>query len=121
MTFKPGWKGGPGRPKRATEKKYLQAMTTQVSVKDWRAITARAVEDAKNGDSAARAWLSKHLVGDEPVALAGLLRELEDLKRAMRATADGYLDDGYETHGCAGRGNTPRDGGAEGPVAGQTA
>jgi hypothetical protein len=37
--------------------------------------TQRAVEDAKKSDNAARSWLSKHLVGDEPLALAGLLQE----------------------------------------------
>jgi hypothetical protein len=90
MTFKPGWKGGPGRPKRATEKKYLETMSGAVSLKDWKEITKRAVEDAKVGDGAARAWLSRHLVGDEPFLLADLLRKLAELEAAVREAAHGH-------------------------------
>jgi hypothetical protein len=51
-------------------------MTAQVSLADWRQITARAVQDAKSGDNQARTWLSKHLVGDDPLALVVLVEEL---------------------------------------------
>ena len=82
--FKRGNRGGPGRPRRSAEQNYLATMTGVVSLKDWRDITARAVQDAKAGDNQARAWLSKHLVGDEPLALAELLKKVGDLEEAMR-------------------------------------
>jgi hypothetical protein len=64
--FAPGNSGGPGRPKRATEAEYYAAFIEGVSLEDWREVVARAVTDAKAGDPKARAWLSKHLIGDHP-------------------------------------------------------
>jgi len=66
--FSKGNGGGPGRPRRAIEADYLKALTTSVALDDWRAVVARAVEDAKNGDPRARDWLSRYLVGSEPIA-----------------------------------------------------
>lgn len=62
--FTPGHAGGPGRPKRDTEREYLDALIGAVSLADWREIVLRAVEDAKDGDKDARAFLAKHLIGD---------------------------------------------------------
>jgi hypothetical protein len=66
--FLPGHAGGPGRPPRAIETDYLQNLADQVTLEDWAAITRRAVMDAKKGSAAARAWLSKYVLGDRALA-----------------------------------------------------
>ena len=60
--FAPGNPGGPGRPRRKVERDYLGRMSDAVSLDDWQRITERAVQDALDGDGAARAWLSRHLL-----------------------------------------------------------
>jgi len=52
-------------------------MLGAVGLGDWAAIVQRAVNDAKNGDAQARAWLSKYLVGD-----GKLLDRIESMERA---------------------------------------
>lgn len=69
-TFAPGHAGGPGRPKRTTETGYLLALADVVSLDDWREIAEKARDDAKAGDDKARAWLSKHLLGDTLLSTA---------------------------------------------------
>jgi hypothetical protein len=61
--FKKGYKGGPGRPKREVEEYYLAIMLDEITPDDWRAITKKAVEQAKRGDQQARKWLSDYLLG----------------------------------------------------------
>src|SRR5947199_9628742 len=78
-TFAAGNAGGPGRPRRGVGRRYLAAFAEAVSPSDWRAIIQRAVADAKAGDAKARDWLSKYLVGDEPLALVELTEELQRL------------------------------------------
>jgi hypothetical protein len=46
------------------ERDYLEAMAGAVSLDDWREIVRIAVQFAQGGDDKARAWLSKHLLGD---------------------------------------------------------
>jgi hypothetical protein len=87
--FAAGNRGGPGRPKRATEADYLQALSSIIGVADLVAIARRAVADAKKGSARARDWVSKYLLGDpsskaptdicdwERVSLA-LLRRIAD-------------------------------------------
>lgn len=53
----------PGRPKREIERTYLDATIAGCSMKDWAEIVQVAVQDAKKGDSVAREWLSKHILG----------------------------------------------------------
>jgi hypothetical protein len=72
--FVKGCSGGPGRPPRPTEQRYLATMMSACSLDDWKAITLRAVEDAKQGSAAARDWLSKYLLG-QPMAAAPSLTE----------------------------------------------
>jgi hypothetical protein len=60
--FQKGNPGGPGRPKREVERAYLDATLASVSPSDWQKVVAKALQDAKNGDAAARAWLSKYLL-----------------------------------------------------------
>ena len=62
--FVKGGKGGPGRPKRAVEEKYLRSLRARVKLQDWRAIVDKAVQLAiQEGDWRARQWLSDYLIG----------------------------------------------------------
>jgi hypothetical protein len=62
-TFAKGWKGGPGRPRRDTEEKYLRAFRLAVKAGDWREVIERALIQAKTGDKDARKFLADYLVG----------------------------------------------------------
>jgi hypothetical protein len=73
--FAEGNRGGLGRPKRATERHYLDAMQVACSPEEWREIVGKAVTDAKNGDAKARDWLSNYLLG-KPEGLAPTLRKM---------------------------------------------
>jgi hypothetical protein len=75
--FLPGHAGGPGRPPRAIETDYLQKLADQVTLEDWAAITQRAIKDAKKGSGAARAWLSKYMLGDRVLSDGGQLPALD--------------------------------------------
>ena len=88
-TFAAGNPGGPGRPRRGVERQYLAAFAEAVSLDDWQAIIQRAVADAKAGDAKARDWLSKYLVGDEPLALVELAEELQRLKSELGVGNEG--------------------------------
>lgn len=86
--FVAGNAGGPGRPRRAIEREYLAVISEAVSIEDWRAIVAHAVEVAKEGDDKARAWLAKFVVGDNPITLTELAaRELLDIDADLEALA----------------------------------
>ncbi len=61
--FANGNPGGPGRPRRDTERTYIAALSEACPPDTWREIVARAVADAKAGDATARAWLGGYLVG----------------------------------------------------------
>lgn len=71
--FAKGNAGGPGRPRRPTEMKYLAALADGVTLDDWRAVVRAAVRQAKSGDGKARDWLTRHLIGDDPPALTELV------------------------------------------------
>jgi len=73
--FAPGNSGGPGRPRRATERAYLAVISEACPQDAWREIVARAVADAKAGDAKARDWLAAYLVG-RPEAAAVTLHTL---------------------------------------------
>jgi hypothetical protein len=61
--FTKGNGGGPGRPKRSTEEKYLASLQSAVTLKEWRDIVDAAIVKAKRGDARARTWLSDYLLG----------------------------------------------------------
>lgn len=60
--FRPGNPGG-GRKRAVTQYSYLKATVETCSVDDWQAIVRKAVENAKEGDSAAREFLARYLMG----------------------------------------------------------
>lgn len=73
--FDKGNPGGPGRPKRETERAYLDAIIAECPPETWRKIAGKAVEDALDGDSKAREWLSHYVVG-KPQQSAPTLKEM---------------------------------------------
>jgi molybdenum cofactor biosynthesis enzyme len=83
-SFKPGWKGGPGRPKRQTEREYLDAAIARCTPERWQKIVDKALEQAEKGDATARAWVSAILIGKEPRALQEMVDELQDMVDDIR-------------------------------------
>jgi hypothetical protein len=83
-TFALGNPGGPGRPRRQIEKEYCDALLACVSIEEWKRIVCRAVEDAIDGDHKAREWIGRLLIGDEPIALAEVVEEIEHLKAVLK-------------------------------------
>lgn len=87
--FAKGNAGGPGRPSRAVERDYLAALSDRCPPDVWAEVVDRAVEDARKGDAAARAWLSKYLLGgygtaSHPMGLCGLLSRDEQMGELLR-------------------------------------
>ena len=61
--FRHGNPGGPGRPRRATEADYLAALSDALPMESWRAIIAKAVDQAQSGDAKPREWIGSYLAG----------------------------------------------------------
>jgi hypothetical protein len=61
--FAKGNGGGPGRPKKKREERYLQILLNTCTFDDWKAIVKKAAEQARSGDKDARKWLSDYLIG----------------------------------------------------------
>ncbi len=61
--FAPGNTGGPGRPRRETERAYLAVISEACPLETWREIVLSTVANAQAGDRYAREWLSAYLVG----------------------------------------------------------
>ena len=78
-TFATGNPGGPGRPRRTVEREYLGAMLDAISLDDWRTIIGKAVEDAKSGNSKARDWLARYVLGPEPLKPSEMAADEQDL------------------------------------------
>jgi len=63
-TWEPGQSGNPkGRPPKSKEEKFFKTTLSAVTLRDWREIVKKAVEQAKRGNPAARKWLSDYLLG----------------------------------------------------------
>jgi len=89
--FAPGNPGGPGRPRRAVEREYVAVLSDVVTVDVWRDVVTRAVEDAKAGNARARDWLSRYVLGAEPLnllALAAIEHRGETVDDAVAETAE---------------------------------
>jgi hypothetical protein len=62
--FVKGSAGNPhGRPPKEREVRFYEITLATVTFDDWKEIVARAVQDAKRGDTAARKWLADYLIG----------------------------------------------------------
>lgn len=61
--FLPGNKASPGRPSRATEAEYLDAMSDAVSVEQWKKATAKMLALAIKGDVQAYKTLLPYFAG----------------------------------------------------------
>ncbi len=86
-TFAKGNPGGPGRPPRPIEQQYLSVLSAKVTLDDWAQIVEQAVTDAKAGNSQARVFLARHLLGD-----AGNLLQLAAREAAGR-TPESEVDE----------------------------
>jgi hypothetical protein len=62
----------------------MDAAIEAVPVDDWVKVVTKALEQAKEGDSKARDWLSKLLVGSDPLPLAQLVDELQEELEKIR-------------------------------------
>lgn len=95
--FTAGNPGGPGRPRRATERQYLVALADALTLDHWREIVRRAVQDATDGDAKAREWLGRFALGAQPLTFAQLAA-LEHLgitdAHMVRAEAEQYVREG---------------------------
>lgn len=96
--FAPGNAGGPGRPPRPVELHYLRAISDACPLDVWRDIVQKAVDLAKTGDAAARAWLSKYLCGDSSLKAS---LPVPSLSEAIGQGFEGYdpmagFDDGAQ-------------------------
>jgi hypothetical protein len=97
--FQPGNPGGPGRPKRETERKYLKALIGCVPLKYWRLVVKKALADAAQGDAQARTWLSKYLIGDDPLSLLEVVEELRAELEKLRHAHQGAGERGAAAAG----------------------
>jgi hypothetical protein len=66
-------------------------LTENCTLEDWREIVVRAVADAKAGGlgaARAREWLSRLLVGTDPVAMNALAEELAQVAAMVEIATD---------------------------------
>lgn len=84
-----------GRPRRATEERYLRALSREVSLSDWVKIVRIAKELALMGDDKARAWLGNYLIGKPTEYVQADVSAVEPWLATMREIEDrlSYDDD----------------------------
>jgi hypothetical protein len=132
MTFKPGGKGGPGRPKRSVEEEYLRIGTEAVPPEKVQAILAKLADQAAAGDVRAAQVVIRFLYGGDPVLTRKLMAQLaEEIERVRRgelangsdpAAGGGAAADGAAEPAAGGAGPRPEPGADEGgPDAGRMA
>ena len=61
--FAKGYSGGPGRPPKEREERYLEIARSTVTFKQWAAIIKKAADQAERGNAVARKWLGDYLMG----------------------------------------------------------
>lgn len=94
MPFVKGNPGGPGRPRKSVEEKYLKKFSSSVTLTEWREIIKKAVQQAQKGDARARQWLADYLVG-KPIQAIDLEHDGEI--RFLVEYADGLHNNPTET------------------------
>jgi hypothetical protein len=115
--FAVGNRGGPGRPRRATEAEYLRALCCIVSLEDLRAIARRAVADAKKGSARARDWVTKYLLGDPAPQAPPSADRRQQLSQELLRAARGSMSEESSFPGPAGGGCSQGDQATGGPGA----
>ena len=55
-----------------TERDYIAALRDRITLPDWGAIIDKAIEDAKQGDRAAREWVTQQAIGANRISLIDL-------------------------------------------------
>lgn len=55
-----------------TELHYIAALRDRIGLADWQAIIDKAIEDAKQGDRAAREWVTQQAIGANRISLIEL-------------------------------------------------
>lgn len=61
--------GGPGRPPKEREERYLEIARSTVTFKQWAAIIKKAADQAERGNATARKFLADYLMGPPPQRL----------------------------------------------------
>lgn len=61
--FVKGHGGGPGRPKKERDERFLEITLAAVTYDDWKGIVKQAVIQAKRGNKDARRFLADYLLG----------------------------------------------------------
>ena len=79
---------GHGRRTRQVESDYMAVVVGTVTLDSWRVIVQRAVQDAQNGDSNARTWLTKLLVGERVKDLTHVLADVESERDTVQDELD---------------------------------
>lgn len=51
---------------------YVRILRDQATLEAWEAIVVRAIQDAKAGDSKARLWIERHVLGPHPLTFQDL-------------------------------------------------
>lgn len=78
--FLPGWKGGPGRPPKKKEEKYIEHFKKAITLEDWEKATRAVLAKAQDGDVGAWRVLANYIMG-MPVAHA----EIDVTQKSMSA------------------------------------
>ena len=77
------------------EKDYLEAMADIVTLTDWEHIIVRAVNDAIEGDSKARMWISDYLIG-KPITRIASIQQVQNTQMGEDERTQ-YLQAIFET------------------------
>ena len=84
-----GTTGNPGGQRKGNKSARYWAITQNTcSLKDWRAIITKAIEQAKAGDKHARAWLADRLIG----AVTAKLEARVDVRETLNDDLEQALD-----------------------------
>lgn len=94
--FRPGWRGGPGRPSRVKEAAKLAIASEVVTDDEWRKVVQKALDDAINGldgqtRDRGRRFLTDYLLGKPINRVALASDEPQDDKPDLSNLSDDEL------------------------------